>query len=402
MPAPTHIAGSDSRPVFSVVSAIFRPWPSPPMTFSCRHEHVVEAGDAVLQAAQAEERVAPLDGDARRVALHHERGDAAPVPVGLRHLRHHDEQVGHRAVGGPQLHAVEPVVRRPRSASAVVRQPGRVGADVGLGEQERGDLAGGQPRQEPLLLLVGAEQLQRLRHADRLVRRQQRADRRVRRADERQRLAVVAGWTARGRRTSRRSSCRTRRARPGRGRPRRGCGRRARSARRRCARGVLARAWPGTPRPARRGSGLGPRPRVDQVQPEPAEEQFLAEARLAPLGLAGGLGDLPGLALQTFPALWSPAWPCVRLALRSIRSPPGEYGVPAAGYPRCPAVSSPFGSSLSRTHRVPGRHAPPRREQADAIVTTAATVLSMMKSTTQVHRADHRAQQERQPRKPCG
>ncbi|GAA3349967.1 hypothetical protein GCM10020358_74110 [Amorphoplanes nipponensis] len=32
--APTHIAGSDSRPVLSVVSAILRPLPSPPMTFS--------------------------------------------------------------------------------------------------------------------------------------------------------------------------------------------------------------------------------------------------------------------------------------------------------------------------------------------------------------------------------
>ncbi len=34
LPAPTHIAGSESRPVFSVVRAIFRPRPSPPITFS--------------------------------------------------------------------------------------------------------------------------------------------------------------------------------------------------------------------------------------------------------------------------------------------------------------------------------------------------------------------------------
>ena len=79
MPAPTHIAGSDSRPVFSVVSAILRPWPSPPITFSAGHEDVVEPGHAVLQAAQAQERVAPLDRDALRVALDHERGDAAAV-----------------------------------------------------------------------------------------------------------------------------------------------------------------------------------------------------------------------------------------------------------------------------------------------------------------------------------
>src|SRR4029079_12914438 len=30
------------------------------------------------------------------------------------------------------------------------------------------------------------------------------------------------------------------------------------------------------------------RPRIDQVQPQPAEEQLLAEARLAPLGLPRG------------------------------------------------------------------------------------------------------------------
>ncbi|CAM3627694.1 Secreted protein [Nocardiopsis rhodophaea] len=31
LPAETHIAGRESRPVLSVVRAIFRPWPSSPM-----------------------------------------------------------------------------------------------------------------------------------------------------------------------------------------------------------------------------------------------------------------------------------------------------------------------------------------------------------------------------------
>src|SRR5690606_33160621 len=38
-------------------------------------------------------------------------------------------------------------------------------------------------------------------------------------------------------------------------------------------------------------------PGVDQIQPEPAREQLLAEARLTPGGLPGGLGHLPGLPL---------------------------------------------------------------------------------------------------------
>ena len=49
----------------------------------------------------------------------------------------------------------------------------------------------GAARQERLLLLLGAERLDRLGHADRLVRRQQRADGRVDGAGEHQRLAVV-------------------------------------------------------------------------------------------------------------------------------------------------------------------------------------------------------------------
>ena len=45
------------------------------------------------------------------------------------------------------------------------------------------------------------------------------------------------------------------------------------------------------------GLGVEPRLRVDQVEPEVAEEQLLAEARQLPLLLARGLGDLPCLLL---------------------------------------------------------------------------------------------------------
>src|SRR5262249_20219504 len=40
------------------------------------------------------------------------------------------------------------------------------------------------------------------------------------------------------------------------------------------------------------------RPRVDEVQPEPPEEEFPPEARLLPFGLPGGLGHPTGLPLS--------------------------------------------------------------------------------------------------------
>ncbi|MPN10510.1 hypothetical protein SDC9_157805 [bioreactor metagenome] len=57
-----------------------------------RDEHVVEAGDRVLQTAQADETVAVLDGDAGGVGLHDERGDAAVVPRRGGDPGHHHEQ----------------------------------------------------------------------------------------------------------------------------------------------------------------------------------------------------------------------------------------------------------------------------------------------------------------------
>ena len=135
LPAPTHMAGSESRPVLRVVRAIFRPAPSGPMRFA--------AGTRTWW-----KRVTPFSMPRRpmkalrfstvmpgRVGLDDEGGDAALVALGLRHPGHDDEQVGDDAVGRPQLHAVEDV-RRPPSGTARGGQAGRVGADVRLGEQE--------------------------------------------------------------------------------------------------------------------------------------------------------------------------------------------------------------------------------------------------------------------------
>lgn len=123
------------------------------------------------------------------LGLHHERRDAALVTLGLRDARHDDEQIGDDSVGRPELHPVEDVVVAVRDGAR--GEPRRVGADVRLGEEEGRDVGAGTARQEDVLLLLGAEELQRLRYADRLVRRQQGADRRARGADEGERLVVV-------------------------------------------------------------------------------------------------------------------------------------------------------------------------------------------------------------------
>ncbi len=106
---PTEIAGSERRPVLSVDRAILRPQPSLPIRFSCRHEDVLELGDRVLDPLQAHERVAVRDRHALGRVVHDEGADAALVALGLGHARHHDHDVGDRAVGGPQLGAVEDV-----------------------------------------------------------------------------------------------------------------------------------------------------------------------------------------------------------------------------------------------------------------------------------------------------
>ena len=79
-----------------------------------RHPDLVEAGHAVLDAAEPHERVAVFHGDARRVHLHHERADAAlvgrSVRVGVRRDECHDhDEFGDHPVGGPQLDAVQQV-----------------------------------------------------------------------------------------------------------------------------------------------------------------------------------------------------------------------------------------------------------------------------------------------------
>ena len=105
------------------------------------------------------------DLDARPVFFHDEGGDLARVGM----LRHDDEELGDRAVGAPELLAVQDVVPfgSPRGGRREVRG---VRSHFRLRQREGGDRAAGEAREVFLLLLRRAEKLQRLRNADRLVR----------------------------------------------------------------------------------------------------------------------------------------------------------------------------------------------------------------------------------------
>src|SRR5258708_5561688 len=110
--------------------------------------------------------------DARRLRLHDEGGDLrARLAVDQlgRRLARDDEQTGASAVGAPELFSVKDVVVTIRFG--LRREPGGIRADARLGEREGGQLAPGDAGQESCLLLLGAEEQQRLRHADRLVHR---------------------------------------------------------------------------------------------------------------------------------------------------------------------------------------------------------------------------------------
>ena len=261
---------------------------------------MVESGHPVFQAAQAHERVPPLNGDPGRGGLHDERGDPAAVPVALRHPGHHHQQVSDHPVRGPQLdpveHVLRPVSRRHRGRG----QPGRIGADIGFGEQERADLAARAPRQVMLLLLLGPEQRHRLRHANRLVRRQHRGQGRRDGPGNHQRPVVVQVTQAHPA-VSRRDfhaerAHRSQSADHLIGYPGIALDQRA------VHRGLAEFPQPGAELlAAAAGLLTGARVRMDQVQLEVTQEQLLTKARLIPSGLPGFLRYLTCLALAGLP-----------------------------------------------------------------------------------------------------
>ncbi len=147
LPPAAHIAGIDSRPVLSVVSAILRPWPSLPSRFSAGTRtwwNRVTPFSSPLSPMKALRFSTVMPGGPSTT-----KAVIPPLlPVVRGHPCHHDDQLGDDTVGGPQLHPVEHVRRAVVGSVAVRAHPGRVGADVGLGEQERGDRRPGAAGQE--------------------------------------------------------------------------------------------------------------------------------------------------------------------------------------------------------------------------------------------------------------
>ena len=253
---PTDPLGMESRPSFSVASAILSPRPSCPIRFSRGHADVGEADDAVGQGAQAHEVRAVLDLHPRPGRLHHERADFLRARV----HRHHHQQLGQGAVGAPQLGAVQHVGGAVRGLLGGGGDARGIGSDLGLGEGKGGDLPRRAPRQVLLLLLLGAEVLQRVGHADRLVRGQQRDDVAVAAAQQLHHLLVLDVGEAEpavllARSSSRRRPCgAARRARPPGTRPRR---RSRPSPPRRAGTRASARRSARTPGGPRRPAGRG-------------------------------------------------------------------------------------------------------------------------------------------------
>src|SRR5215471_6379394 len=97
-PAATQLAGSESRPVFSVVRAIFRPWPSLPIRL-------------VAGTTTSWNLVSPFSRPRRPMnAFRRSTVIPAAVPFSPGNPGHHHQQVGDHPVGRPQLDPVQHVL----------------------------------------------------------------------------------------------------------------------------------------------------------------------------------------------------------------------------------------------------------------------------------------------------
>jgi hypothetical protein len=182
-------------------------------------------------------------------------------------------------------HSLVPLSRYPEPSS------------VGVGEQERRDVGARHQRQPALLLLLGAEQQQRLGDADRLMGGEQRRERGVHRAGQRQRAVVVdlrepEAAVPLGDLHPQRADlleavddrlgdlrvALDRERVDGRGQHRPQLGEEPLAL---LDRGVVE-----------------PRLGVDEVEPQASEEQVLAEARQLPVALTGRFRDPPGFSFR--------------------------------------------------------------------------------------------------------
>jgi hypothetical protein len=136
----------------------------------------VEADDAVVERFQPHEAAAVGDLDARGVHLDEKGADLGAVGGRGFHAGHDDDDSGFDSVGAPELLAVEHVLVAGRLVAGGGLDLRGVGADVGFGEGEGGNLARGAAREEAAFLLFGAEDEEGLGHADGLVGREQRGE----------------------------------------------------------------------------------------------------------------------------------------------------------------------------------------------------------------------------------
>ena len=135
LPAPTHIAGSDSRPVLSVVSAIFRPLPRPPMTFSAGTN--TSWNRVTLFSRPRRPRNSLRRSTVMPGASPSTTNAVIALAPGTRAIT--TSRVATVPLVAQSFTPVEPVAALDRLGDGA--QAGRVGADVRLGEQERGHLA---------------------------------------------------------------------------------------------------------------------------------------------------------------------------------------------------------------------------------------------------------------------
>ena len=135
---------------------------SSPIRFSAGNADVVEDRLAGGRSADPHLLLELADGEPGPVGLDDERRDPARVALLGVGDREADVEVGDPEVGDPVLGPVDhPLVA---VADGLGPHPARVRARVGLGERERRrPLARGALGQEALLLLVGAEQVERQR-----------------------------------------------------------------------------------------------------------------------------------------------------------------------------------------------------------------------------------------------
>ena len=191
---PAQLAGSVSRPVLSVISASLSPLPSPHRMFSRGTRTFVKRMTPFSIA------LSPMKRQRCTTSTPGWLASTMNAVICLR-LLPFTTASGVRAITRnssarvPFVHQSFSPLRMNSlpsgdSSACGVHVRG-IGAGVHLGEREGADRTLGQAREEPLLLLVGAEQLERLRQADGLVRRQQRGERAVLRRHHRHRLDVA-------------------------------------------------------------------------------------------------------------------------------------------------------------------------------------------------------------------